>query len=358
MKLAIAIWKTYNEYPADFKEMTTRHKGLSFNTILHGGYGTASFKIEVGGYNAIRWYRDYVGHHVVIFDHLGRRLYEGRIDATSADSKGVKVDCVGYYAHAQDLTHGIIYPASVPTSISEMIDDTVDLSDQWWKNHARIVTTVTDITPQDFTGEQKLKDAIDETTKFGDDGVIPVPIYFAIWDHRQPYLFAEPDITTVDPDWQVLVRDFGGGSGMVLNRDRRRLYNKIQILYDDPDIGATFTDWEEDTLSQDLFGVREGSMNIGKALPGIAVTMGELAIHSYSKPTQSSRLGISGRVYTKAGAPDYPYMVRAGQVIRVNDYDPTVAQVVTSASGEDAAIAFITRTSYSADKNTLQVDLG
>ncbi len=86
--------------------------------------------------------------------------------------------------------------------------------------------------------------------------------------------------------------------------------------------------------------------------------MGELAIESYSKPTQASRLSISGRVYTQAGAPDYPYMVRAGTLIRVNDYDPTVAQVVSSESGEDAAVAFINRTSYSADKNTLKVELG
>jgi len=358
MKLSIAIWKNYNENPADFKEMTDRHTGLGFDTFLHGGYGTANFKVEVGGYNAIRWYRDYVGYHAVIFDHLGRRLYEGRIDATDADAKGVKVACVGYYAHAQDLTHGIIYPAGTPTSISEMIEDTVDLSDQWWKDHSRIKTTVTDVTPQDFTGEQKLRDAVEAVTKFGDDGVIPVPIFFAIWDHRQPYLFAQPDITTVEPDWQVFVKDFGSGTGLTLSRSRRQLFNKIQVLYDDPDIGPTFTDWEEDDVSQGLFGIREGSLNIGPALPGIANTMAQLAINSYAKPTQASRLAISGRIYTQAGAPDYPYMVRAGQVLRVNDYDPTVAQIVDSASGEDAAIAFINRTRYSAEKNTLQVELG
>jgi len=358
MKLFIALWKTYAESKADFAEMTSRFSGLGFDTGLHGGFGACSFKVEVGGYNAIRWYRDYVGYHMVLFDHLGRRLYEGRVDSTDADTQGVRVSCVGYYSHAQDLTHGIIYPASTPTSISEIIEDTVDLSDQWWANHARIKVTTTDITPQDFTGEQKLRDAIEQVTKFGDDGVIPVPIYFAIWEHRLPHLFAEPDITAVEPDWQVFVRDFGGGQGLTLSRNRSQLYNKIQVLYDDPDIGATFTDWEEDSVSQTLYGVREGSLNIGPALPGIADTMGELALHSYSKPTQSSQLGISGRVYTQAGAPDYPYMVRAGQLIRINDYDPSVAQLVSAESGEDAAISFITRTNYSADNNTLKVELG
>lgn len=358
MKLLIAIWKDYNENPADFKEMTIRHHGLSFDTFLPGGYGAARFTVEVGGYNAIRWYRDYVGHHVVIFDHFGRRLYEGRIDATDASTKGVNASCVGYYAHAQDLTDGIIYPAGVPVSISDVVDDAVDLSDQWWKDHSRIKKTVTDIAPLDFTGEKKLRDAIEEVLKFGDDGVIPRPIYFAIWNHRQPYLFAEPDITSVEPDWQIYVKDFGGGEGLTLSRNRRQLYNKIQVLYDDPDIGAAFTNWYEDKVSQGLFGIREGSLNIGSALPGIADTMGELAIHSYANPTQSSKLAVSGRVYTKAGAPDYPYMVRAGDVLRVNDFDPTVAQIVSSESGEDSAVAFINRTSYNADKNTLQVQLG
>lgn len=358
MKLLIAIWKTYNENPAEFKEMTTRFSGLSFGTVLHGGFGAANFTVEVGGYNAIRWYRDYVGHHVVVFDHYGRRLYEGRIESTNADAKGVKVACAGYYAHAMDLVHGIIYPLGVPASISDIINDTIDLSDQWRKDHSRIKTTVTDITPQDFTGEQKLRDAIEAVTKFGDDGITPIPIFFAIWEHRQPYLFAQPSIVDDEPDWQVFVKDFGSGSGVTLSRTRRKLYNKIQILYDDPDIGPTFTDWEEDVVSQGLFGVREGSLNIGPALPGIAETMADLAINSYSKPTQSSKLAISGRVYTQAGAPDLPYMIRAGQLIRVNDYDPTVAQVVSGESGQDAAVAFINRTNYSADKNTMQLDLG
>jgi len=358
MKLLIAIWKTPSESPADFREMTDRFSGLSFGTILHGGFGAADFTVEVGGYNAIRWYRDYVGYHCVIFDHLGRRLYEGRIESTDADIKGVRVACAGYYAHAQDLIHGIIYPLGIPKSISDVVKETVDLSDSWWKTHAQIQETVSDITPQDFTGESKLKDAIEQVTKFGADGVIPVPIFFAIWEHRQPYLFEQPDILSDEPDWQIFVRDFGSNAGVTLNRNRRQLYNRIQVLYDDPDIGPTFTDWRENTVSQGLFGVREGSLNIGPALPGIADTMAELAINSYSQPTQSSRLVISGRVYTQAGAPDLPYMIRAGQLIRVNDYDPTVAQLVSSESGTDSAVAFINRTSYSADKNTLSLELG
>ncbi len=358
MKLTISLWDSPNEIPANFVESVERFKGLNFGTILPGGFGTASFNIEVSGWNAIRWYRDYLGHHAVVFDHLGRRIYEGRIENTNATVRGIKVVTSGYYAHAQDLTHGIIYPVTVPTSISEMIEDTIDLSDQWWIDKSMIQTTVTDVTPQDFTGEQKLRDAIEAVLKYGDDGVIPIPLYFAIWENQRAYLFAETDITTEQPDWRVSVKDFGRGKGLALNRSVRGLYNKIQVLYDDPDIGPDFTDWEEDLVSQNLFWLREGSLNIGAALPGIADTIGELAINAYAKPTQSSTLGITGKVRTKAGAPDFPYMIRAGDVIQIVDYDPSVAQLVSGQGGEDAAMAVINSTTYNYDQNTLQIKLG
>jgi hypothetical protein len=359
MRLIISLWSSYDESPANFVETVERFSGLSFGTILPGGYGGCSFNVEVSGWNAIRWYRDYLGHHVVIFDHLGRRVYEGRIEVTDASIRGVKVTVSGYYSHAQDETHGIIYPVTVPASISDVIEDTVDLASQWWSgDHSQIKVTVTDITPQDFTGEQKLRDAIEAVLKFGDDGVIPVPLHFAIWNHRRPYLFAEPDIIGDEPDWQVSVKDFAKGRGLALNRSIRGLFNKIQVLYDDPDIGPTFTDWEEDLVSQNLFWLREGSINIGAALTGIATTIGELAINAYSKPKQTSRLGITGKVKTKAGAPDFPYMVRAGDLVRINDYDPSVAQLVSGQGGEDAAIAVINSTRYNYERNQLELQLG
>lgn len=358
MKLIISLWSSYDETPANFVETVERFSNLTFGTVLPGGYGSCSFNIEVSGWNAIRWYREYLGHHAVIFDHLGRRIYEGRIEVTSADVKGVKVTLSGYYAHAQDETHGIIYPLSVPTSISDIIEDTVDLASQWWSgDHSQIKVTVTDITPQDFTGEQKLRDAIEAVLKFGDDGVTPIPLHFAIWEHRRPYLFSEP-VVIDDPDWRVSVKDFGGGRGLALSRSVRGLYNKIQVLYDDPDIGPTFTDWEEDLVSQNLFWLREGSLNIGAALPGIAETIGELAINAYSKPKQTSRLGITGKVRTKAGAPDFPYMIRAGDMIQIVDYDPSVAQLVSGQGGEDAAIAFVNSTRYNYGSNQVDIQLG
>jgi len=357
LDISVSLWKTYSENPADFRESTNHISGLNFETLLPGGFGAASFKVGVGGWNSVRWYRDFVGNHVVFFDHLGRRLYEGRIANTDADTSGVSVSVAGYYAHATDLTHGMIYPASTPKSISDIIEDTVDLADQWSSDKSMIKKTVTDVTPQDFTGEKKLKDAIEAVLKTGDDGVDPVPLHFAIWENRRAYLFPEPRVTD-QPSWQVSTKDFVGDTGLSLSRSRDELFNKIQILYDDPQIGQTFTDWFEDPVSQGLFGIREGSMNIGASIEDIANLIGELAIKAYAYPVQSSTVGVSGMINTLAGAREYPYMVRAGSLVRITDYDATVAQLVLGQGGYDATTTVVTRTRYDADSNKLDLEFG
>ena len=98
MKMASAEALYETESPASFVEAASRVEGLNFETVLPGGFGVASFSVTVGGWNAVRWYRDYLGYHCVLFDHLGRRLYEGYIDSTDADAGGVSVSLTGYYA--------------------------------------------------------------------------------------------------------------------------------------------------------------------------------------------------------------------------------------------------------------------
>ena len=130
------------------------------------------------------------------------------------------------------------------------------------------------------------------------------------------------------------------------------------VIYDDPDIGQTFTDWAENKDSQRLYGVKEGTLNIGQSLPGLAEVIRDLAINSYAFPTQSSQLGISGKVFTPAGRPEHPYMVRAGGLVQVMDYDPSVAQLIGGSTGSDASVMVISRTSYDADSNSLTMEMG
>jgi hypothetical protein len=361
MRLTATVWSSPEEKPGDFVDATTKVSGFTFDTSAMGGFGDASFTIRVSGWNAVRWYRSYLGFHVVIFDSYGRRVYEGRIEDTDAAPDGIGVTCLGYYSHAKELVHGMVYPAGFVLTPTQLVIDTVDIAfntnGTWAGDYSMIQKLTQNIAPQDFSGEKKLADAIDMAVKFGNDAIFPKLMYFAIWDHRRAYFYEEPALTT-EPQWRVYKRDFNESDGLSISRSRSTVWNKIQVIYDDPDIGQTFTGWAENRDSQRLYGVKEGTLNIGQSLPGLAEVIRDLAINSYAFPTQSSQLGISGKVYTPAGRPENPYMVRAGGLVQVMDYDPSVAQLVGGSTGSDASVMFISRTSYDADSNSLTIDMG
>ena len=361
MKLTVAIWSAPDEKPENFVDSTTRQQNLTFSTIAHGGFGDCSFTVPVSGWNAVRWYRSYLGFHIVIFDHLGRRVYEGSIEDAEAGADGVNITCLGYFSHAKELTHGMIYLAGDNVTPTQVIKDTVDIAyntQMLWQNDYSMIQKLTiTLGAQDFTGGKKLSDAIEVAIKFGNGAVRPRPMYFALWDHRRAFFYEEPDIATA-PAWRVMMKDFASSQGLSLSRTRANVWNKIQVTYDDPDIGTAFTNWAENKDSQRLFRIREGTMNIGSTLPDIANLVRDLAINAYAFPDQSSTIAISGRVYNAAGAPDFPYMVRAGQMLQVMDYDPSVAQLVGGSSGLDSSTIFISRTNYNADSNTVDLELG
>ena len=359
--LTICIWQTPRELASEFVGSTTRQTGLSFSTQAMGGFGDCSFTIPVSGWNAVRWYRSYLGFHVVIFDPLGRRVYEGRIEDAEAAPEGVNITCLGYYSNAKELTDGMIYLFGDNPTPTQLVRDAIDIAyntNGLWQNDYSMVQILNQsIGAQDFTGGRKLNEAIEEACKYGNDATVPKPMYFALWDNRRAYFYEEPDLSGT-PSWRIFMKDFANGKGLSLSRTRSNVWNKIQVIFDDPDIGTTFTDWAENKDSQRLFGVREGNLSIGSSVLAIAEVIRDLAINAYAFPDQSSKISISGRVYSAAGARDYPWLVRAGSLIQVMDYDPSVAQLVGGSSGLDSATMFISRTSYNADSNTIDLELG
>src|SRR5512143_2883693 len=170
MKLTVALWSHPSERPEYFVDATTKQQNVSFTTLAHGGVGDASFTIPVSGWNAVRWYRSYLGFHVVIFDHLGRRVYEGSIEDAEANAEGVNITCLGYFSHAKELTHGMIYLAGDNVTPTQVIRDTVDIAyntDKLWQNDYSMIQVLHQtLGAQDFTGGKKLSDAIEIAVKF------------------------------------------------------------------------------------------------------------------------------------------------------------------------------------------------
>lgn len=331
-------------------------KGFSFETMLPGGFGVASFSVVLTRIEALKWYNDYLGKFITIYDEIGRIVYEGIVENIDIKNNTVGVSCVGPYSLANDINQGIIYPISTPKSISAIIIDCVDLVVDWNSyDYIKISTTTTDVTPQDFTGDAKVADAIAEVLRYGSDDVVPRPMHFAVWDDLKPHLFAEPLHTNID---MLVESAYISGGGGDLSVSRSKIYNKIQVVFDDPYIGQTFTGWYENTISQKKFGIREGTVNIGASNSTVADVVGQLSIAHYAYPQPIISISVSGSGVKELRQVELPaYLVRAGKNIRVIDYDGVLDNAIYSGF-YDNANPFITRTSYAAETDTVTLEFG
>jgi hypothetical protein len=368
----ILVYKDFNEDKSELVDMFKwpMYRNLRFGTALHGGFANSTFDILTDPKRAMGIYRYYMDFHVVIQDGRGRRLYEGSIDDIAMIAGGVRIQTVGYYQRGKDKFHGVIYEDA---TVSEIIKETVTLSPYWDVEGHSIVKTTTVLPYLDFSEEEKLTDVIEHITAYGfsEDGDIRA-LFFAIWDYRIPYLFPEPDLNSVRPSeydyldktlniWSLFKKDMDLVSGGSFSRSAKDVKNRIWIGYDDPLIGPTRTDVFEDIASQSIYGVREGVLQIGDAEPGVAEVVGELAIKRFAYPFQLEKMRVIGLVYNSGGYPEYPYMIRAGEVIQESDFDAGIAEVASIGNAEfvmGRLKGLVTRTEYDAERNTLSIDVG
>ncbi len=336
---------------------------LDFGTGLPGGFDSCTFVVPVVGIASVNWFKNYFTYHFVLYDYLGRRSFEGRIEDTELVVHGVSITVMGYYAHASDLTQGLVYPDAVPTSMSQIIEDCISLTTLWTDTTAFVKATTTDITPRDYAWGEKIKTVIEDVLPMGSDGTPVKPMHFAVWDYVTPHLFEEPSLSE-PARHRISIFSAGGARGINLRISRAEIYNKIQAYFEDPDGGPGITSaiggygWQEDTFSQRQFGVREGTINVGQELEAVAQLVVDNAILFYPFPRQSARITLSGRVSSPNGVLSDIHTIRAGTIIEMVDFDPYMAQLIDVAPDAYSAKAFITGTRYSASSNTMELFLG
>lgn len=109
MKFFAVVWESYEEStPMDSHDVSDT---VRFGTKVHGGYSTAGFEIH-GVQNQLRdKLHSYLGRHVVIFDELGFRCYEGRIIGTKYAKSVLVVECTGYFEDGANVFNDLIYLA-------------------------------------------------------------------------------------------------------------------------------------------------------------------------------------------------------------------------------------------------------
>jgi len=327
----------------------------SYATDIMGGYAEGSFPLYLTPLETVALVRKIPGKHVQLFSPLGDIIYEGRIENVASQQKGLVVNSLGYYSHAGDLTSGLIYPATTPTSISEVIIDHIDLSTLWNKVYAFILPTTTDVTPLDFSGEGKIVDAIDKVLTYGSDDTVPKKMYFQILRDRIPHLITEPDLAE-STYYLDLTRAKNSGSFADAAINIGTVFNKIQVLFDDSALGGQdFTNWYEDEKSQIAYGVREGTINLGQSVLAIANDVAAMAIDRYKNPEQTLSITVPDLLCTKNYDSLPGYAIRGGDVVLLSG-ETTDMFYQDYLPGQTSAI--VTHTSYSIDSRSITINFG
>ncbi len=339
---------------------TEKAVGLKFSTQLPGGFSSCSFTAPARGWEATKLYRLFPNTHVVVFDKWGRRLYEGRVEDRTLSNEGVAVQAEGYYTAANDVSAWITFPASGDYVVGDLVMHAVDmLSPTFWaEDYSFISPNDLPLGAQDleFMGEQKIVDIITKALSYGAGSVEMIPAHFALWENRRAHYFAEKQPSSGQYDWAVTIDIVN--SDYSLSSSLKDVYNKVQTVFDHPTNGQTWLGYIEDKNSQALYGVREGTLNAGQTDTSIAEVAQELALKTAAYPEQQASFELQGKAKSVYGYMDELYMLRAGQLLRVDDFDDAGLQLMTGTVGKDLAIGFINRTDYDADKLTLSVELG
>ena len=252
----------------------------------------------------------------------------------------------------------------VGSNAMDIIKFLVDLQPRWRDDYSHLlVDDQIPVGPFEWGRETKISAALPEVLKYG--YLDPVtgtrrPIHLVIWENRVVRAIIEPDIQYDNPDWLVSIHSLMANKGVTLSIDTASVRNKVYVTYNDRLLeGSSTTAAGEDENSQFLFGVREGNLNIGNASVDIAELARTLAVKNVAFPQQTANIAIVGNIKDYFGSVYPPYKMRAGEMIQISDFDGAIAQLTYDISGGSASsVAFVQRTSYSADRNALQVKLG
>ena len=230
-----------------------------------------------------------------------------------------------------------------------------------WNQFTAFIAGYTNITENDYS-DKRVRDIIELMMRYGYTNDEADPIYFAIWNHRTPYVAVDTGGGSY-PEWMVPFRNITrvttGRGSISLSADN--VYNKVQAVYGDQGYGQSLTTPVEDLISQDRYGKRDGIVQNGGSIETIALanTLRNAALKRYRYPQQSCTVEVSGLVTHSTGFVDYPYRVRAGQLIMISDLDVSAVHQGSMWDMVESGISgFILRTEYNSDGNTIRLELG
>lgn len=238
-----------------------------------------------------------------------------------------------------------------------------DLNPYWTDDFSRIKQLDRiPVGPLTFTRKDKIDGALDESKKFGYldsenyDTAKRREFFYVIYDNRILELRRVPDITVDEPDWELSIHNIMEKSPLKMNVDAKDIANQIWVEYNDPDLsGNSFTLGTKDRNSIEKYGIREEVISIGQANSDVADVVEELVIEHRVNPTYSSTLNIVGEAYTRHGVSTPVWKIKAGDLIRIMDFDVGIEGLSGDRLG---AISFVSKTNYKHSSRTMSLTLG
>lgn len=239
-----------------------------------------------------------------------------------------------------------------------ILKDVVDLIPEW-RDGAYSHMKATDIMvgAQDFT-DRKGKEAVEAMMGYGYKEDELRAMYFAIWNHRIPFVIPEPTSTQY-PNWFVSAMNVVEGDPVGMST--RDVFNKVYAIYSTSEAGSSKTVAAEDAISQGKYGTREGLVQNSSTAEGLAMgeDMRDMALEHYKYPRQTYQLRVKGLIKSGIGGYEYPYIIRAGEMIVLTDLDAFSSEGGTlyGIAGR-SSYGFVLRTKYTASSNMTVIDIG
>lgn len=333
-----------------------RVQQTQFKTSLTGGFVTASFLVPLGLTEQARYSGKLLGKPVIVSDSYGTVVFDGLVDDVGYSAEGMSISCSGRYSIGKNFTHGLVYPSGDSSTIRDIIVDTINLSDGYWVlDYGVLYDNTGQIAPQDYF-DTKLNDVIEEITKYGTlDAVTLRPTYFAVWENGvAEYGYVEDTANSLEADWVL----FANADSINANNSETLdgVFNKVQVVFQDANGNSGVTSWFEDSLSQDIFGVREGTVNLSTADTSMAELVAELYLKYSAYPKYQATIEVD-RVVRGAGA-RMKHTIRAGDTVTVLNSTPYIIPTAANIYDASSSVVVVHSTSYDAQSDKMTLELG
>jgi hypothetical protein len=344
--LSIKLYNRDLVTPLMVQDLTMLLSGLKFSTRLHGGFNTCSFVIPANPATTWDWLNRKMCCRLVIDDN-SRTIWEGRVEGVEPQPRQQTIDAYGYYAALTDQPYSTAYNDTTGNVIKAMLTAACPVisSDQ---SHIDVTGTTVDSAAGGKYLDRSVKDLVEMLAGFSDAS--GNAFYFAVWENRIPYFFKRI-LSSVD--WKVSVQDTQNYNSML---GMTNLWTSCYAIYTSGGV-LTRTATVTDAAAVTKWGIDRTYVipNLGE----VGATAADNAAASWVADNKNilpnvSNLTIGGPALDANGVEWPVYFIRAGDIIRLDDWLP-VSTALSTVERDALSTFFITQTSYSADNNKLTI---